>query len=113
MEILLQKEDILKLSWSPGCHFNGTTYILGAIGRRGPGTTEEDLKKPWFCKGVPSSLQFFIRFNNVGDIDLYNEIKDIIIDIKNTDQIEIKTSDPPLIRKRLDMKNEYKEQINK
>lgn len=113
MEILLKKEDILKLSWSPGCYFDGNNYVLGAIGRRGPGVTEEDLKIPWICKGVPSSLEFNIRFNNIGDIDLYNKIKDIIVDIKNTDKIDVKTTDPPLRKNKINIKNEYKDQIDK
>lgn len=62
MEILSENEDKLKLSWSPGCYFDGSKYILGEIGRIGPGVTEEDLKNPWVCSGLPSSLQFNIRF---------------------------------------------------
>jgi hypothetical protein len=110
MEILSENEDKLKLSWSPGCYFDGDTYILGEIGRRGPGVTEEDLKKPWICSGLQSSLQFFIRFKNVGDIDLYYRIEEIII--KNTNQIDVKFVPPPLQKDRLELKDEYKEQFN-
>jgi hypothetical protein len=52
MEILLENEDRLNLSWDPGCYFDGSKYTVGAIGRRGPGVTEEDLKKSWICLGV-------------------------------------------------------------
>ena len=69
MEILLENEDRLNLSWDPGCYFNGDKYIVGAIERRGANTTDEDLKKPWISPSLPSALHFYIRFKNIEDVD--------------------------------------------
>lgn len=112
MEILSENEDKLKLSWSPGCYFDGNKYILGEIGRRGPGATEEDLKKPWIYNGLPASLQFFIRFKNVEDIDLYYKIEEVIRNFKNTALVNVKFRPPPLQKDRLELKDEYKEQVD-
>lgn len=112
MEILSENEDQLKLSWSPGCYFDGNKYILGEIGRRGPDVTEEDLKKPWIYNELPSSLQFNIRFKNAEDIDLYYKIEEVIKNFKNTDQVNFKFVPPPLQKDRLELKDEYKEQVD-
>jgi len=111
MEILLENEDRLNLSWDPGCYFDGSKYTAGAIGRRGANTTDEDLKKPWICSNLPSALHFHIRFKNIEDIDLFKKIKDII---NNTvdGRVDIRVVYPKLQKNKFSLKDEYKEQVN-
>ena len=106
MEILLDSEQDLICSWSPTCFFNGTTYIKGPIGRRGPGVTDEDLKKPWICPGLPKSLIFSIRFNN--NNVLYEEVLHVLSTLKDKDQLQIDVIPPKTIKRQLGLKEEFK-----
>lgn len=116
MEILLKNEDKLILSWHPGCIYKDGEYILGEIGRRGLGVTEEDLKKPWIYSGHPSSLQFNIRFKNIDDIELCRQIKDVLykFDDSNSDNIKfIHDNEPKLVRENLGLKDEFRNEVDK
>ena len=61
LNILLDEK--LRFSWSP-CGFylgRGDEYEEGPIGRRGPGTTEEEATKPILITKIPSSLIVYIN----------------------------------------------------
>lgn len=107
MELLLENEDKLQLSWHPGCSYRNGRYDVGAVGRREPGVTEEDLKKPWVCPNIPSSLSFNIRFKNKEDIDLFNQLSLI-----KEDGIEVKIYNHCLKRERIKIIDEFKEKVD-
>lgn len=117
MEVLVERQQDLKLSWHPGCGFHKkglgkSTYYVGPIGRRGPNTTEEDLKKEIKITEVPNSLVFYINFTNESK-DLYetilNELENLI---KYGDDIEIKEKRGPYNRiERIKPKPEYEDKI--
>jgi len=109
MELLLENEDKLQLSWHPGCYYYNGKYTLGDIGRRGPGVTDEDLKKPWVCQGVPSSISFNIRFKNKDDIDLFNKLLSII---KKLEGIDVKFYDNCLKKEKIKIKDEFREKVD-
>ena len=108
MDILIDREEDLDFSWSPGCFFNGTTYITGPISRRGPGVTDEDLKKSWICSGLPTALSFSITFKNGNVGVLYKEILHIICTLEHQDQLKISTRVPTVTKRQLGLKEEFR-----
>ena len=105
MQVLIDREQDLIFSWSPGCMFRDNKYIKGAIGRRGPGITDEDLKKPYVCSGPPSSLMFSIRCNN--NNVLYKEILDVLSNLKDKDQLEINIQLPRTTKRQIRLKEGF------
>lgn len=103
MELLLENEDKLQLSWHPGCCYHNGRYDVGDVGRRGP----SDPCEPWVCPAIPSSLSFNIRFKNKEDIDLLNQLSLI-----KEDGIEVKIYNNCLKRERIKIKNDFKEKVD-
>lgn len=123
MEILIDREADLIFSWHPGCMFQGidqhgqSIYVLGEIGRRGPGVTDLDIKKQienWEKPSVPSSLQFNIRLKNKTDEQLYKEILEVLIEhaSNNSGQIKVTVNAPRKIREKGCVKEEFKDKLN-
>lgn len=109
MEILLNNEDKLKLSWNPGCTFDGKTYYPPI----GPMGMTENFIKSNIPTEITAPLEFHISLRNNENVDLYQRIKAIIFDINKTDQISITVKVPQLIKNKLDIKDIYKEQVEK
>lgn len=58
MDIIIAKENRLKLSWSPCCGWSEITgYTVGAIGKTSPKGSDN-----WVNPGVPNSFFILISF---------------------------------------------------
>lgn len=85
MELLLQREADLKMSWHPGCmHIGGKDYAVGEIGRTGPGSPKD--APDWKTPSVPSSVSFTITANNQ---ELHDSIVAVLRELEKTDQIKV------------------------
>jgi len=90
MELLLEKESDLTMSWHPGCiHMGGNSYTVGALGSTGPGKSSE--QPQWKPPIVSKSLQFTIGFKTI-DTDSYNKIVSAINELANTDPVKVNVS---------------------
>lgn len=103
MELLLENEDKLQLSWHPGCSYHNGRYDVGAVGRIGP----SDPYEPWVCPAIPSSLSFNIRFKNKEDIDLFNQLSLI-----KEDGIEVKIYNHSFKKEKIKIKDEFIKKAN-
>ena len=103
MATIVAYQDDLKITWHPGCSY-GNGYSVGAIGRRGPDTTEEDLNKEIRNTEIPSCLALHITIP--GDVKhlyevIFNELK------INYTGIEVITNPPRELRMNGKIKEEY------
>lgn len=75
---IIDNTDKLSFNWHPGClHLGGDRYSSGEIGMRGPGVTNEmiaKIKREWVKPKLPSTLVFYINFNNTATPELFNKI---------------------------------------
>lgn len=102
MELLLEKEAHLILSWHPGCyHIVGSSYTVGPIGRRGPGITNTETS--WVIPGIPSALQFHIKFLQTEQAD-YDTLANAIQKLAETDQIKVDVSKPYDVKGKIGIK---------
>lgn len=108
MELILEHESKLKLSWVPGYTFDGSQYRppLGCMGPTGP----RDKFKP--ALEITAPLQFFISVKNAEDIELLFKIQEKLID-ELADDVLFEIKNPPLKKIRgllkYQYKNEYKQ----
>jgi hypothetical protein len=109
MEIIIEHENDLELSWHPSCGWiEGYTYVVGIRGateKLGP----NESPKP------PNSLVFNIRFKNKNDVQLLKTIWGMLNELKTTDQITINSfgyHTEPLIKERGNLKAGYQNEIS-
>ena len=134
MEIFVERENDLILSWHPGCIFMGMKtynsnvapeYMIGEIGStgcRGPSSVSEYMVGPIGSKGasdikpeqtspitdVPSSIKLHIGFKNKNDDNLYNSILEIVENLqKSGDQIQINKTGPRPRKDKIKIKDEF------
>ena len=140
MEIFIERENELNLSWHPGCMFMGMKtssscysigeigstgcvgntecnskpeYIVGAIGSKGPSCSEQPKEITPITK-VPSSIKMSISFKNKNDSTLYETILNIVRDLqKSGDQIEINHTQPRLRRDKVKIKDKFHDEYEK
>jgi hypothetical protein len=88
MEIIIDREADLILSWAPHAYWiGGSTYDVGPIGRTGPvGMRGSDSLGP---RNLPDSLIFYIRFKDETDLPLYLAIRKGLEVLKTYDEISI------------------------
>lgn len=105
MEILIQKESDLDMSWFPGCQYDpyNKAYQIGPVGKIGPGSifNNNDLT----ITTIPNCLVYKISLRN-NDVDLYNQIKELLESFK-TDNIDIKIPSPIYKNEKISTKPEY------
>ena len=106
MATIVAYQDKLSLSWHPGCSYmGGSSYAVGAIGRRGPGTTEDELKIPVYNTEIPKCLAFYITIPG-SEKHLYDVI---LTELKLlNDGVEILPRPPQETRVNLNVKEEFK-----
>lgn len=108
MEILINREADLEFSWHPNCVFQGNDYIISPIKSKHL-MVKDDNHNPV----IPKSLQFHINFKNKEDVNLYKDILEIINDMKTYDQIKVIKNEPRVIREKVCLKRECKNQFMK
>ncbi len=120
MEIFVERENDLSLSWNPGCLFEGIkqgepnyqTFMWGYAGCSGvrpDGTSiETDYSRPYVRTDIPDAIQFSIGFKE-SDMDLYKLILHVVTELKNNgDEIKINYR-TRLIRKNI--KDEFMDKV--
>lgn len=136
MEIFVERENDLNLSWHPGCIFMGMKtynsnaipeymigeigstgccnpngmpdYVVGPIGSKGAGSNIQKPEQILPITNVPSSIKLHIGFKNQNDDNLYKSILDIVEKLQNSgDQIKINKTDPRLKRDKVRIKDEF------
>ncbi len=120
MDILIEEEEHLILSWYPGCYFSGLNscgcpeYILGDIGRTGCSystfSSEPKVEQGWTPK-ISSALQFTIKVKRIDGIELYDKVLSVIEKLQKTDQIKVDVTRPYVTRTKLEPKEEYKQLV--
>ncbi len=113
MNILLENEDKLNLSWSPNCFYIGNgKYSVGPIGRLGPGVDPDNIP-PWISPKVEDieCLSFFIFIKECNPY-LYKQIKQAILGLED-ENIQIIYLDYRTIEEQVGVKEEYKETYKK
>jgi hypothetical protein len=124
VDVLISREKDIEYSWHPGCSYMGigtpigglshALYAVGAIGRRGPGVTEEDLKKSSNITEVPKCLALYIKIKKDagGGDNLYLAILGSLGSlVGGGDPIQVIPSQTRQIKEKLAPKDEYKKQI--
>lgn len=114
MDILIEREQDLCISWYPGCTFAGidnngrATYNTFGVVRKNSDMTLKSLPKVF---NLPKHLILTIMFKNKTDIDLYERILKVIRDLERNDHITINTTEPVTIRERSYIKDGYELEV--
>jgi hypothetical protein len=108
MEILINREPDLELSWHPNCIFQGTDYVISPIKSKSLMVNDEEHDPT-----IPKTLQFHIGFKNKEDVNLYKDILEIINDIAKYDQIKVIKNEPKVTKEKVCLKKECKKQFTK
>lgn len=87
MELLLERENDLVMTWHPGC-FYSNGYQYGPIGRIGPKPGPDEPQQDNTVITIPNSLAFSISMKN-NDKELYDKLNNMLQQIKVNDNIDV------------------------
>ena len=87
MELLLEQENELNMTWHPGCCYSNGHYSYGPIGRQGPKPGPNDPPDNTVIT-IPTSVAFSISIKN-NDKEIYDKLTETLKQLKSTDNIDI------------------------
>lgn len=116
MEIILQNENNLNISWHPGCFkIQPGHYVVGPIGRTGhnPNSLDNivsasDVVLP--NTTIPDQLSISFSLKN-NDKDLYQSLVSLANNLKLDPELEIIINQPRLIHEKICAKPEYENKV--
>lgn len=109
MDYLISRQEDFKLSWQPGCSFDGKSYQCGPVGRKGPGCNCTQMIQP---PVIPDAISFQIGFTDKSG-NLYQEILDELYSSVAPDNfIEIHSHGPTRVKHKKNFKPKYENMGN-